>query len=82
MNHLAEVAELVAEATEGSDPRLVAAAVLHDTVEDTGLTQAELTAQFGADVAGLGGLELRARFQGGEFGLRLGDEGGEGVLHG
>jgi len=53
VNHLAEVAELVAEATKGSDPELVAAAVLHDTVEDTGLTQAELTEQFGTDVAGL-----------------------------
>jgi GTP diphosphokinase / guanosine-3',5'-bis(diphosphate) 3'-diphosphatase len=53
VNHLAEVAELVAEATRGDDPHLVAAAVLHDTIEDTGLTQAELTDQFGADVAGL-----------------------------
>jgi GTP diphosphokinase / guanosine-3',5'-bis(diphosphate) 3'-diphosphatase len=53
VNHLAEVAELVAEATQGDDPHLVAAAVLHDTVEDTGLTQADLAAQFGADVAGL-----------------------------
>jgi GTP diphosphokinase / guanosine-3',5'-bis(diphosphate) 3'-diphosphatase len=53
VNHLAEVAELVAEATQGNDPRLVAAAVLHDTVEDTGLTQAELVAQFGVDIASL-----------------------------
>jgi HD domain len=35
VNHLAEVAELVATATEGQDANLVAAAVLHDTVEDT-----------------------------------------------
>jgi HD domain len=34
VNHLAEVAELVATATEGQDANLVAAAVLHDTVED------------------------------------------------
>ena len=31
VNHLAEVAELVATATEGRDANLVAAAVLHDT---------------------------------------------------
>ena len=36
----------------------------------------------GADEAGLGGLELGARFQRGEIGLRLGDEGGQGGLHG
>ena len=36
----------------------------------------------GADVARLGGFELRARGERGELGLRFGDEGGEGVLHG
>lgn len=53
VNHLAEVAELVAGATGGRDPQLVAAAVLHDTVEDTDTTHAELVERFGADVAGL-----------------------------
>ena len=53
VNHLAEVAELVAGATGGCDPQLVAAAVLHDTVEDTDTTHAELVERFGADVAGL-----------------------------
>jgi (p)ppGpp synthase/HD superfamily hydrolase len=53
VNHLAEVADLVAEATNGNDPNLVIAAVLHDTIEDTGLTYAELEAQFGLDVADL-----------------------------
>jgi GTP diphosphokinase / guanosine-3',5'-bis(diphosphate) 3'-diphosphatase len=53
VNHLAEVADLVAEATDGTDPCLVAAAVLHDTIEDTGFTRAELEAQFGSDVAEL-----------------------------
>jgi (p)ppGpp synthase/HD superfamily hydrolase len=53
VNHLAEVADLVAEATGGADARLVAAAVLHDTIEDTDMTQAELAALFGDDVAGL-----------------------------
>jgi GTP diphosphokinase / guanosine-3',5'-bis(diphosphate) 3'-diphosphatase len=35
VNHLAEVAELVALATKGPDANLIAAAVLRDTVEDT-----------------------------------------------
>src|SRR5476649_1804849 len=53
VNHLAEVADLVAEATNGNDPNLVVAAVLHDTIEYTGLTYAELQSQFGTDVADL-----------------------------
>ena len=53
VNHLAEVADLVAEATRGTDPNLVAAAVLHDTVEDTGMTKAKLARLFGADVAAI-----------------------------
>ena len=53
INHLAEVAELVAEATGGRDPDLVAAAYLHDTVEDTATTHAELVERFGRDVADL-----------------------------
>ncbi|MGV8075353.1 MAG: HD domain-containing protein [Syntrophobacteraceae bacterium] len=42
VNHLAEVAALVAEATNGEDVNLVVAAVLHDTIEDTGLRYEEL----------------------------------------
>ena len=53
LNHLAEVADLVAEATEGRDPDLVVAALLHDVVEDTDTTLAEVAAAFGQDVAGL-----------------------------
>jgi guanosine-3',5'-bis(diphosphate) 3'-pyrophosphohydrolase len=53
LNHLAEVAELVATATEGRDANLVAAAVLHDTVEDTATLPGELASIFNADVAGL-----------------------------
>lgn len=52
MNHLAEVAELVAQAT-GGDVDLVAAAVLHDTVEDTDTTFEEIAARFGQRVASL-----------------------------
>jgi GTP diphosphokinase / guanosine-3',5'-bis(diphosphate) 3'-diphosphatase len=53
VNHLAEVAELVAIATEGQDANLVAAAVLHDTVEDTATRPAELASVFNADIASL-----------------------------
>jgi guanosine-3',5'-bis(diphosphate) 3'-pyrophosphohydrolase len=53
VNHLAEVAELVATATEGRDANLVAAAVLHDTVEDTATLSGELASVFNADVAAL-----------------------------
>ncbi|MFS8039114.1 HD domain-containing protein [Xanthobacter sp. AM11] len=53
VNHLAEVALLVSEATAGADAALVAAALLHDVVEDQEVTPAEIAATFGADVAGL-----------------------------
>jgi (p)ppGpp synthase/HD superfamily hydrolase len=51
INHLSEVAELVAMATEGRDANLVAAAILHDTVEDTATLPGELAALFNEDVA-------------------------------
>jgi guanosine-3',5'-bis(diphosphate) 3'-pyrophosphohydrolase len=50
-NHLAEVAFLVAQATEGRDPIVVLGALLHDTIEDTRTTADELEAEFGAEVA-------------------------------
>src|ERR1700693_5313945 len=53
VNHVAEVAELVATATEGHDANLVAAAVLHDTVEDTATLLGEFASIFNADIAGL-----------------------------
>jgi guanosine-3',5'-bis(diphosphate) 3'-pyrophosphohydrolase len=53
VNHLVEVARLLADATSGEDPALVAAGLLHDTVEDTDTTFAELEREFGAEVAGL-----------------------------
>src|SRR5258707_14266226 len=55
VNHLTEVAQLVAEATGGGDADLVVAAVLHDTVEDTATTFDELTVAFGPRVASLVG---------------------------
>jgi GTP diphosphokinase / guanosine-3',5'-bis(diphosphate) 3'-diphosphatase len=51
VNHLAEVADLVAQATEGKDADLVIAALLHDTVEDQDVKREELVALFGEDVA-------------------------------
>jgi (p)ppGpp synthase/HD superfamily hydrolase len=53
INHLAEVADLVARATNGSDVDLVAAAVLHDTVEDTDTSFEEIATRFGQRVARL-----------------------------
>jgi guanosine-3',5'-bis(diphosphate) 3'-pyrophosphohydrolase len=51
INHLLEVAKLAARADP--DPNLIIAALLHDTVEDQGVTPKELTERFGADVAAL-----------------------------
>lgn len=51
--HLAEVAHLVATATQGGDLNLVIAAYLHDAMEDQGRSREELTTQFGEDVAAL-----------------------------
>lgn len=53
INHLVEVAALVAAATQGADPNLTAAAVLHDTLEDTSTSFAELEEAFNRDVADL-----------------------------
>ena len=53
LNHLIEVAELVSLAIAEPDTNLVAAALLHDTVEDTRTTREELVQEFGPDIAGL-----------------------------
>lgn len=53
VNHLLEVAELVSSALTEPDPNLVIAALLHDTVEDTGVSKEDLVRQFGSDVAEL-----------------------------
>jgi guanosine-3',5'-bis(diphosphate) 3'-pyrophosphohydrolase len=53
INHVLEVASLVAEATGGSDPNLVIAALLHDVVEDCGVSAETLQEQYGPDVAAL-----------------------------
>lgn len=50
-NHLSDVALILATHTNGTDPILVAAGLLHDTLEDTETDYEELAAEFGADVA-------------------------------
>ncbi|MGY8663293.1 HD domain-containing protein [Bradyrhizobium sp. UFLA05-109] len=53
INHLAEVANLLATATDGADAELVAAGWLHDTIEDTDTTREELAEKFSHRVASL-----------------------------
>lgn len=53
INHLAEVALLLAEATAGKDLNLVLAGLLHDTIEDTATSYEELSREFSDDVADL-----------------------------
>ena len=53
INHLLEIAELVSSALAEPDTNLVIAALLHDTVEDTGVTKQVLVETFGSDVADL-----------------------------
>lgn len=53
INHLIEVAELVAASMSVLDSNLLMAAFLHDTVEDTGVSPQEIEDRFGSDVAQL-----------------------------
>lgn len=53
INHSIAVATVLAEEGDVRDEELLLAAVLHDTVEDTETTFAELEAHFGAAVAGV-----------------------------
>ena len=55
VNHLIEVADLVASALDEPDTGLVIAALLHDSIEDAGVTSEDLALRFGADVADLVG---------------------------
>lgn len=51
VNHVIEVAFLLAQA--GCEAEVVAAGLLHDTIEDTGVTYEELAVEFGPRVADL-----------------------------
>src|SRR5258708_28327266 len=53
INHLTEVAALLAEATGGGDVVLLLGGLLHDTLEDTDTTYEDLVQRFGPEVAQL-----------------------------
>jgi (p)ppGpp synthase/HD superfamily hydrolase len=53
VNHLLEVAELLARTADDLDTNLIVAALLHDTIEDVGVTREEIAERFGEDVASL-----------------------------
>src|SRR5579862_9299359 len=53
VNHVIEVAGLVADSSDNLDVNVVIAALLHDTLEDTKTTREELESAFGNDVASL-----------------------------
>ncbi len=53
INHPIEVANLVAQATDGADPNLIAAALLHDVIEDCGVSFSLIVDCFGFDVGDL-----------------------------
>jgi GTP diphosphokinase / guanosine-3',5'-bis(diphosphate) 3'-diphosphatase len=53
INHLLEVAMLVADATNGEDTNLVVSALLHDAIEDCEVPRELIAASFGEDVASL-----------------------------
>ena len=53
INHLTEVAALLAEATGGQDVVLLMGGLLHDTLEDTDATYEDIEQRFGPEVAAL-----------------------------
>lgn len=53
INHLLEVAYLVSTAMPEPDANLISAGLLHDVIEDAGVSAAELAERFGHDVANL-----------------------------
>jgi (p)ppGpp synthase/HD superfamily hydrolase len=53
INHLLEVASLVADATHGRDPELVIAALLHDAIEDQEVPSELIAREFGDRVAAI-----------------------------
>lgn len=53
VNHLITVARLLAETGGVTDPVVLVAAVLHDTVEDVGVSPEEIEERFGPEVRGI-----------------------------
>jgi guanosine-3',5'-bis(diphosphate) 3'-pyrophosphohydrolase len=53
INHLLEVASLVADATDGKDPDLVIAALLHDAIEDQEVPVELIAREFGSKVGAI-----------------------------
>ncbi|MFL5561514.1 MAG: HD domain-containing protein [Gemmatimonadaceae bacterium] len=53
INHPIAVAELIASVGRVSDVLTLAAAILHDTVEDTDATLDDIEREFGADIRGI-----------------------------
>jgi (p)ppGpp synthase/HD superfamily hydrolase len=51
INHLLEVARLVAQATNGTNMDATIAALLHDAIEDQGVTAETIAGEFGQHVA-------------------------------
>lgn len=55
INHPIAVANVLANEGEVHDVTILCAALLHDTIEDTDTTDAELVAEFGAEIAAIVG---------------------------
>lgn len=53
INHAIKVAYILQETGKEKNPELLAAAVLHDVLEDTETTEAELTSLFGSSVCSI-----------------------------
>jgi (p)ppGpp synthase/HD superfamily hydrolase len=53
INHLLEVASLVTEATDGEDPDVVIAALLHDAIEDQEVPADLIAEEFGSSVVSI-----------------------------
>jgi (p)ppGpp synthase/HD superfamily hydrolase len=53
INHLLEVASLAAEATQGKNPEVIIAALLHDAIEDQEVPRDLIAQEFGETVAAL-----------------------------
>jgi (p)ppGpp synthase/HD superfamily hydrolase len=53
VNHLIEVAQLVSTTSTEPDAELVIAALLHDSIEDAGVSKEQLAERFGPEVADL-----------------------------